>query len=212
MGRHGTKRRHRSPDSSGDERRRHDNRRSQTNLADFSFLNHKSELNRVLLGHSPREQLVENPADLWLFVQRYEALLKRSGNCVLPDVDGVELNKPPKGFPTQFKTIHLNNLRFAVPVEELLGRVSRSSALSGTKVAQFLQIVLQYLAFKQQEKFAKLKKLRVSQENLPVAKFRDEIVAAVQEKSVVLLAGDTGCGKSTQIPQYLQRAGFKSIG
>lgn len=29
---------------------------------------------------------------------------------------------------------------------------------------------------------------------------------------VVIIAGDTGCGKSTQIPQYLSNAGFKRIG
>ena len=34
----------------------------------------------------------------------------------------------------------------------------------------------------------------------------EEIVAAVQANPVVVVAGDTGCGKSTQLPQYLIRA------
>lgn len=42
--------------------------------------------------------------------------------------------------------------------------------------------------------------------------FRDEIVAAVQNEKVVIVAGDTGCGKSTQVPQYLHVAGFQNIG
>lgn len=41
---------------------------------------------------------------------------------------------------------------------------------------------------------------------------RDEIVNAVQENRVILIAGDTGCGKSTQIPQYVLKGGFKKIG
>lgn len=40
----------------------------------------------------------------------------------------------------------------------------------------------------------------------------DEIIKAVQSERVVIIAGDTGCGKSTQIPQYLMEAGYNRIG
>lgn len=42
--------------------------------------------------------------------------------------------------------------------------------------------------------------------------FRNEIVSAVQNERVIIVAGDTGCGKSTQVPQYLHEAGFQNIG
>lgn len=35
--------------------------------------------------------------------------------------------------------------------------------------------------------------------NLPIAAFREEIVRAVREHRVVLVAGETGCGKTTQV-------------
>lgn len=183
----------------------------ETNLAKFSFLDHKPELNRILLGYSPREQLVENARDFWLFVHKYESLLKNSGNCVLTEVKE-ELDKLPKGFPTDFNKLHLNNMRFALSIDELVNRVGSSNKLAVTKRKQFLQIVLQYLDFRQKEKFSKLRKLKESQANLPVAKFKKEIIDAIHNNAVVLLAGDTGCGKSTQIPQYLCESGFKSIG
>jgi HrpA-like RNA helicase len=37
-------------------------------------------------------------------------------------------------------------------------------------------------------------------------------VKAVNENQVVVIAGDTGCGKSTQVPQYLIKSGFTNIG
>jgi ATP-dependent RNA helicase DHX34 len=40
---------------------------------------------------------------------------------------------------------------------------------------------------------------------------RSQIIDAVKENSVIVIAGDTGCGKSTQVPQYLIRSGFKNI-
>jgi len=39
--------------------------------------------------------------------------------------------------------------------------------------------------------------------NLPIASYREEIVSAVRNNQVVLIAGETGCGKTTQVPQYL---------
>ncbi|KAJ1957124.1 hypothetical protein GGI12_005112, partial [Dipsacomyces acuminosporus] len=40
------------------------------------------------------------------------------------------------------------------------------------------------------------------QESLPSRKFRREIVGALVGNQVVIIRGDTGCGKSTQVPQY----------
>lgn len=42
--------------------------------------------------------------------------------------------------------------------------------------------------------------------------FREEILNAVKNENVVIIAGDTGCGKSTQVPQYLMKAGYNRIG
>lgn len=41
--------------------------------------------------------------------------------------------------------------------------------------------------------------------NLPIYKYRSEILKSftMSSNQVVVIAGETGCGKTTQIPQYL---------
>lgn len=40
-------------------------------------------------------------------------------------------------------------------------------------------------------------------ELLPVKKFEAEILEAISSNSVVIIRGATGCGKTTQVPQYI---------
>ncbi|CEM12062.1 unnamed protein product [Vitrella brassicaformis CCMP3155] len=47
---------------------------------------------------------------------------------------------------------------------------------------------------------------------LPIAEKRDEILKAVEENQVVILMGETGSGKTTQVPIYLHHAGYTSKG
>jgi len=44
-------------------------------------------------------------------------------------------------------------------------------------------------------------------ENLPITSKREQIVRLIKENQVVIVSGETGCGKSTQIPKMCLRAG-----
>ncbi|KAL6635093.1 hypothetical protein ACP70R_027764 [Stipagrostis hirtigluma subsp. patula] len=44
--------------------------------------------------------------------------------------------------------------------------------------------------------------------DLPIIMMEQEIMEAIYENSVVILSGETGCGKTTQVPQFLYEAGF----
>lgn len=48
--------------------------------------------------------------------------------------------------------------------------------------------------------------------SLPVYAYRDEFLAAIKEHQVLILVGETGSGKTTQIPQYLHEAGYNEGG
>jgi ATP-dependent helicase HrpA len=45
------------------------------------------------------------------------------------------------------------------------------------------------------------------QENLPIFSKKDEIVAAIRQHQVLVISGETGCGKSTQLPRMCLEAG-----
>ncbi|XP_071825877.1 ATP-dependent RNA helicase dhx29-like isoform X2 [Apostichopus japonicus] len=46
-------------------------------------------------------------------------------------------------------------------------------------------------------------KLRKSRQGLPVSQYQDAILEQLHQHSVILIAGETGSGKSTQIPQFI---------
>eukprot|EP00392_Amoebophrya_sp_AT5.2_P010868 g10935.t1 len=54
--------------------------------------------------------------------------------------------------------------------------------------------------------------IQVQRNKLPAIQMEQEVVEAVLEHDVVLIAGDTGCGKSTQIPQFLYENGLSEYG
>eukprot|EP00897_Mesotaenium_endlicherianum_P006647 jgi/Mesen1/600/ME001074S10752 len=65
----------------------------------------------------------------------------------------------------------------------------------------------------QKRSMAKLVKLRSDQSSLPIAAFRQHIVAAVESQAVVIIAGDTGCGKPRRISAVAlcRRVAFESL-
>ncbi|KAM0791034.1 Cyclin-dependent kinase catalytic subunit [Microbotryomycetes sp. NB124-2] len=48
--------------------------------------------------------------------------------------------------------------------------------------------------------------------SLPVYEWREQFLAAVREYQVVIIEGETGSGKTTQLPQYLHEGGFTKGG
>ncbi|XP_020272990.1 ATP-dependent RNA helicase DEAH13-like isoform X2 [Asparagus officinalis] len=54
------------------------------------------------------------------------------------------------------------------------------------------------------------KDIELKRRDLPIIMMEQEIMEAVNEHSIVILCGETGCGKTTQVPQFLYEAGFGS--
>ena len=54
--------------------------------------------------------------------------------------------------------------------------------------------------------------IKQQRETLPVYKFRDQLLQAVKDNQLMIVVGDTGSGKTTQLTQYLAEGGYANDG
>ncbi|XP_018310380.1 probable ATP-dependent RNA helicase DHX34 isoform X2 [Mycetomoellerius zeteki] len=179
--------------------------RHEDSNEDSYFSKYKHELNKIFTANP---NLVHDIVDFWKFVEKYESVKKQLGDSEESEINSA-LNSI--GLPEKYHKSHCLNFKLSLSYGELFARVPEAKPLIELRLLKFRDVILLYLDFKQKEKFAKLKKLRDTQANLPVARYKEKIVEMIKTEKVIVVAGDTGCGKSTQIPRYLYEAGFQKI-
>ena len=60
--------------------------------------------------------------------------------------------------------------------------------------------------------FARQKSIRQQREYLPIFGVREELINVIRENTCVVIVGETGSGKTTQLTQYLMEAGYAEFG
>ena len=165
---------------------------------EFSFEDYKKDLD--VLFFTDRDVIKKSTPqyeEFWKFFNKYQIMRKRQGvtNWVPPKTNPTN----ELGIPTVYHRSFMLNFGLNLPPpDKLLSRIppvdysERKSArprLTREQLMEFHQIILLYLEFLQREKMVKLKKLRESQDKLPIAQFKDEIIKTVFEKQVIIIAG-----------------------
>ncbi|XP_030938377.1 pre-mRNA-splicing factor ATP-dependent RNA helicase DEAH1-like isoform X1 [Quercus lobata] len=57
-----------------------------------------------------------------------------------------------------------------------------------------------------------LEKLQEDRKSLPIYPYRDQLLQAIEDHQILVIVGETGSGKTTQIPQYLHEVGYTKRG
>ncbi|KAB5574991.1 hypothetical protein PHYPO_G00215530 [Pangasianodon hypophthalmus] len=163
--------------------------------------------------------------EFWAFFERFQRFkAKKEMAGSKPSKSMAELRKKrasgtvdlglPKEYDARYRINIFVNTR---DVEDRLGGFhgrrprDKPNDPSSQEVTDCRLALLHFLDFTQKQSFCKLLKLQREQKSLPIYHYRDRIVELVQTHPVVVVAGDTGCGKSTQVPQYLLASGFNHI-
>nr|XP_060639692.1 probable ATP-dependent RNA helicase DHX34 [Anolis sagrei ordinatus] len=168
---------------------------------DWGCLATRERLEEVYLGGQSREERSE----FWAFFERLERFrsLKATQR---PTEKGHRAPKsevsPVAGLPQEYDSRYRTNLW--LPTKEVSG-------LDSEQVRAFRLALLHFLDFRQKQGFARLARLQRERAALPIARYKDRLLKAVASSQVVVVAGDTGCGKSTQVPQYLLDAGYAHV-
>lgn len=98
------------------------------------------------------------------------------------------------------------------PLEEMCQKPERGngnsvSVTADPKARRFKQIEAEssYLTQKQEnkKKTERYKIMLESRAKLPIAELKDDILRLLKENNVLVVCGETGCGKTTQVPQFI---------
>nr|KAF6281853.1 DExH-box helicase 34 [Pipistrellus kuhlii] len=147
----------------------------------------------------------------WAFFER----LQRFQHLQTPRKEDRDPGQPKHSIPALADLPGAYDPRYRINLS-VLGPDVRGSRRPGRRlpperVSEFRQALLHYLDFVQKQAFGRLAKLQRERAALPIAQYGRRVLKTLQEHQVVVVAGDTGCGKSTQVPQYLLAAGFSHV-
>ncbi|XP_061244779.1 probable ATP-dependent RNA helicase DHX34 isoform X2 [Bos javanicus] len=147
----------------------------------------------------------------WTFFER----LQRFQNLKTTRKEEKDARQPKHSHPALSDLPRAYDPRYRINLS-VLGPDARDSRGPGRRlpperVSEFRQALLHYLDFCQKQAFGRVAKLQRERAALPIAQYGHRILQMLKEHQVVVVAGDTGCGKSTQVPQYLLAAGCSHV-
>lgn len=201
----------------------------ESNKWDWSCPSTRAQLEDVFFrDHDYIRKGTDECRDFWTFFERYQRFQstqkteKYCGELDQEALKGHKLSDLPKEYDPRYR---INISILSKDMEHLVSRHNRDSrdrkkyghrsreceTIPKNRLIEFRMAVLHFLDFTQRQSFMKLAKMQKERSNLPIFQYQDKIVKMVRKHQVVVVAGDTGCGKSTQVPQYLLSAGVSHI-
>ncbi|XP_050406181.1 pre-mRNA-splicing factor ATP-dependent RNA helicase DHX16 isoform X1 [Patella vulgata] len=114
--------------------------------------------------------------------------------------------------------LHAATLKFGAKDAKTKNKVKEYDVIMDEEI-EFVQTLKMPGVGKNKEKdemmdSSKLKKMSLEEtrKSLPIYPFKQDLIDAIAEHQVLIIEGETGSGKTTQIPQYLHDAGYTKNG
>ena len=126
--------------------------------------------------------------------------------------DGYHTNAEHK----RWEDTRLNAAKIKYGAKDRIGVSKKYDIIAEDEIISFVQATTMKSTIKEEDiheievskKENKIMSIKEVRESLPIFKYRNELVQAVKNHQVVIIEGETGSGKTTQIPQYLYEEGF----
>ncbi|XP_014219992.1 putative pre-mRNA-splicing factor ATP-dependent RNA helicase DHX16 [Copidosoma floridanum] len=161
---------------------------------------HKKELLRLAKEHEKARELEK--------IQRYHMPLEKGKPP--PDTEYID-KEPPQSEQNKWESDQMSAAVYRFGARDR--KVDEEYELLLEDEIEFVQS-LQLAGDKKDKKDVpapterKLTSIEETQKSLPVYKYKKELIQAIRDHQILIVRGETGSGKTTQIPQYLYEAGF----
>lgn len=148
-------------------------------------------------------QVVKNPSSDM-------AILARKGSMIVKAVrDRNERNRMRDKFWDISGTQMGNAIGLAKKAEEDTTKYDEQGNVDYKADSQYAKAMKNFEAVSD---FARSKTIKEQREYLPVFSVRDELMNFIRENRIVIIVGETGSGKTTQLTQYLHEDGYTAYG
>ncbi|KAL7291442.1 hypothetical protein TKK_0015026 [Trichogramma kaykai] len=161
-------------------------------------LEHKKELLRIAKEHEKAREL-EN-------IQRYRMPLERG-----VEEDQYQEREQPQSEQAKWETEQMSSAVYKFGAKDR--KAQKEYELLLEDEIDFIQSLQmpgdkkdEVIQKKTEEK--KLTTIEETQKSLPIYPFKKDLIDAIRTHQILIIKGETGSGKTTQIPQYLYQSGF----
>ena len=162
----------------------------------FNFERHKYDLNKMFFIDNEVLRIGTKEYDeFWTFLRRYQSSEEKAIENNTQNTYCQKIRQKVEDLkykiPEIWSDVSALMAKTSV-VSDLEDRYYVYNGLTADRINEFRNIVVLYLDFLDKQKAKALEKLRQMQMDLPIFRFKDNILDAIQRHSVVVIAGDTG--------------------
>ena len=138
----------------------------------------------------------ENDGDLWENEQKKKTGIKFGAQNVKNDNYNLLIENPinyiKKELLKEIKTTNIENIEEKILEKNILSSNINKNQTEKNTNEDYLKII------------------KLQKENLPIFQYKSQILELISKNQIIFIQGETGSGKTTQIPQYLNENNYTS--